>query len=365
MTMYFTQFCTAIPMPKEAADHATDLNNCIDRIAGELPENDLLNLRNSGSIPKSVSDVINNEYDDETLRTAARIIVDNTDEITPPEDLSETAVFEVDAKTNTLYVSSWEDGNSVPGTTVNILQNTAQKFDLKEPMVIEYAHYASRPVVDGSGGGAVIITKDKLYHIDTAQCVVETLENIKEENTVWCTKCGEGINLQDELDINQRFGADNEYCYCPSGAFHSWYKTTDEHMIELEPKKDQQCREVDETCVKTGSEEDYAKLANSLSCIIGKCDGILEGISKEPKPDLLIHVDKNGSSTVYSNNPDKFGTILVAVDNPTELNQIGVLGIHNSADITRINSDAWEWLKILKDGDVDDVIRQCLKVSKE
>lgn len=52
-------------------------------------------------------------------------------------------------------------------TLATLLQIVQRKYGLNEPIAFEYASTASRPVLDGYGGGFVIVTKDDTKFFDS------------------------------------------------------------------------------------------------------------------------------------------------------------------------------------------------------
>ena len=63
--------------------------------------------------------------------------------------------------------------------SVHVLQQLLKKMASVPHIVVEYVNTCSKMRQDGFGGGAIIITRDKIHRANTSQWIDETLERLK------------------------------------------------------------------------------------------------------------------------------------------------------------------------------------------
>lgn len=63
--------------------------------------------------------------------------------------------------------------------SVHVLQQILKKMPSVPHIVVEYVNTCSKMRQDGFGGGAIIITRDKIHRANTSQWIDETIERLK------------------------------------------------------------------------------------------------------------------------------------------------------------------------------------------
>jgi len=76
----------------------------------------------------------------------------------------------------TLYVFS-EDGGGLEAAA-QLVQSLLVRFDIAEPVILEWADTCSRPRPDAFGGGAMVITRDRILSMSTRQMAERMLNEV-------------------------------------------------------------------------------------------------------------------------------------------------------------------------------------------
>ena len=139
MADYYTKLSESFALPEKAAEWLQALD---DRTA---------DLENGYGEPDPLDAVITELFDDEPRSSGC------TMEWRPTE--------------GALWVMS--DGDANLDSLLPMLQATLVKFDLAEPLTLQWSYDCSKPRLDAYGGGAAIVTKDEIKQMHTAHWIEE------------------------------------------------------------------------------------------------------------------------------------------------------------------------------------------------
>jgi len=146
MADYFTQFSTAIDLDDDEKQWALDLYAKLRSLrAGEPTEGDEDILQLAQDLYKANDEWFGFEC------------VDNPDG-------------------DGIWLTEDESVNE--GMLGGFIQRILQKFDIKEPVAIEFAYICSKPRLDGFGGAAMVVTQDEVLYHGTRDWIDETIKRL-------------------------------------------------------------------------------------------------------------------------------------------------------------------------------------------
>jgi hypothetical protein len=66
----------------------------------------------------------------------------------------------------------------------DILHATMKAFDMKSPLVVNYADWCDKHRVDGFGGGVLVVTADRVYRMSTDEWANDLIAKLASETSV-------------------------------------------------------------------------------------------------------------------------------------------------------------------------------------
>ena len=163
MASYFTQVCTEITGTREDIEKLKTVFNLFAKFGEELGTWSEEDFRETGL-----------NFNPERI-TLFRSIVDQS----MGSIGVQTAVLEQEEEDDHVSLVISSDESIDIDATANIIQDWLREIGSDEPVQFEWANICSKPLVDGFGGGAIHITRDRIESMNTNEWMGNKLLEMK------------------------------------------------------------------------------------------------------------------------------------------------------------------------------------------
>jgi RNAse (barnase) inhibitor barstar len=153
MPDYYTQFCTPISWPQEAAEFAIAVKNELGVLSNGSEESN--QCRNGGKAAEIAKKLFEKHQ----------------------EGCFSNFNYDTESELFTISADYLDDLDAV----TDILQETMKEFNINIPVAIEWSESCSRLVHNGFSGGALVITPDKVHSLNTSDWAAEEIRRIVAE----------------------------------------------------------------------------------------------------------------------------------------------------------------------------------------